>query len=300
MIGDPFKLVPTSTETSPFNLTPPTGAFTSLIPQLPPSNYETTAQGTTQATPSISLQDLLNVSAQRTIAPEYEYGFAEERRYSNPYLQFNPKPMGGYDTEDIYGKFQGAGEQLWNSLVKTGATALGSFASSFSSFGPSIDALRQGKPFDEDSYLGQTQGWLRELEDKYPNYYTQWEREHPFQSAITPTGMANFWGDKVLKNVGFTVGSLASAFLVDAGINLATGGTATPATFILAANQIRKAISPLKNAFRSLSKASALNKVDDLAGVVFLSIFLFLELIVYLSPLSLPKPTLKLATSLPF
>ena len=266
MIGDPFKLVPSSLESSPFNLTPPDGSFTSLLPQLPPSNYQTTQEGT-KATPNVSLQDLLNVASQRTIAPEYEYGFEEERRYSNPYLQFNPKPMGGYDTEDIYGKFQGGGEQLWNSLVKTGATAAGSFISGFTTFGSSIDALRGGKPFDEDSTLGQTQGWLKELEDKYPNYYTQWEREHPYQSAVSSTGFVNFWGDKVLKNVGFTIGSLGSSFIVDAGINLLTEGAAAPSTFILAANQIKNAIAPLKNAFRSLSKVSTLNKVDDLAGI---------------------------------
>ncbi|MBK8156437.1 MAG: hypothetical protein IPK55_10810 [Streptococcus sp.] len=169
--------------------------------------------------------------------------------------------------EDIYGNFQGSVEQLWNCLVKTGANVLNSFVSEFSSFGDSIDSLRGGKPFDENSVLGQTNSWLAELEDKYPNYYTQWERENPYLSALTPTGFANFWGDKVLKNVGFTVGSLASSLLVDAGIELATGGTATPASFILAANQINKAIAPLKNAFRSLAKTTTLNKVDDLMGV---------------------------------
>lgn len=260
MTFDPFQLIPTST--TPINSLDPVSPpqeYKSIIPQLPSQSVQS---------PQNTFDYFINKAEQFNNAPLYEYGFKEERRYSNPYLQFNPNPLGGADTEDIYANFQGSGEQLWNSLVKTGATALTSFASSFSSFGDSIDAIRGGKPFDEDSVLGKTQGWLTELEDKYPNYYTEWERDHPFQSALPFSGgFTNFWGDKVLKNVGFTVGSLAASLLVDSGIELATGGTATPATFILAANQIKQALSPLKNAFRSLSKVAALNKVDDLMGV---------------------------------
>lgn len=262
MTFDPFQLVPTNTPPE-LNLAPPK-EYKSLVPQLPPNDYK---EGQPTVDTSKAFDYFVN-KAKVDNAPLYEYGIEEEKRYSNPYLQFNPNPLGGVDTEDIYGKFQGGGERLWNSLVKTGATAATSFVSSFSSFGDSIDAIRGGKPFDEDTALGKTQGWLRELENDYPNYYTEWEREHPYLSALPFSGgFTNFWGDKVLKNVGFTVGSLASSLLVDAGIELATGGTATPATFILAANQIKTALSPLKNAFRSLSKVSALNKVDDLMGV---------------------------------
>ena len=262
MTFDPFQLVPTNTPTD-INLSPPK-EYKSLIPQLPPTQYE---EGKPVVDNSKAFDYFVN-KAKVDNAPLYEYGIEEEKRYSNPYLQFNPRPLGGVDTEDIYGKFQGSGEQLWNSLVKTGATALTSFVSSFSTFGDSIDAIRGGKPFDEDSVLGKTQGWLQELENKYPNYYTEWEREHPYLSALPFSGgFTNFWGDKVLKNVGFTLGSLASSLLVDSGIELATGGGATPASFILAASQIKTALSPLKNAFRSLSKVSTLNKVDDLMGV---------------------------------
>lgn len=262
MTFDPFQLVPTNTSPE-LNLAPPK-EYRSLVPQLPPNDYK----GGQPTVDNSKAFDYFVNKAKVDNAPLYEYGIEEEKRYSNPYLQFNPTPLGGVDTEDIYGKFQGGGEQLWNSLVKTGATAATSFVSSFSTFGDSIDSIRRGKPFDEDSVLGKTQGWLKELENDYPNYYTEWEREHPYLSALPFSGgFTNFWGDKVLKNVGFTVGSLASSLLVDAGIEAATGGGATPASFILAANQIKTALSPLKNAFRNLSKVSALNKVDDLMGV---------------------------------
>lgn len=266
MIFDPFALTPTAT-TASLSLDPPQ-EYKSIIPQLPPQDYTNTQAGVQAKPDSNKTFEYFLSQAKTPNAPLYEYSFEDEKRYSNPYLQFNPRPLGGKDTEDIYAGFQEGGEQLWNALVKTGATAGSSFISSFSSLGSSIDAIRGGQPFDEDSYLGETQGWLRELENDYPNYYSAWEREHPFQSALPFSGgFTNFWGDKVLKNVGFTVGSLAASLLVDAGINLATQGTAAPATFILAANQIKRAISPLKNAFRNLSKTSALNKVDDLAGI---------------------------------
>ena len=263
---DPFALIPTAT-TASLTLEPPQ-EYKSILPQLPPQEYTNTQTGVQAKPDSNKTFEYFLSQAKTPNAPLYEYSFEDEKRYSNPYLQFNPRPLGGKDTEDIYAGFQGGGEQLWNALVKTGATAGSSFISSFSSLGSSIDAIRGGQPFDEDSYLGQTQGWLKELENDYPNYYSAWEREHPFQSALPFSGgFTNFWGDKVLKNVGFTVGSLAASLLVDAGIELATGGAATPVSFILAANQIKKAISPLKNAFRNLSKVSALNKVDDLAGI---------------------------------
>lgn len=266
MTFDPFALTPTAT-TAPLSLEPPQ-EYKSIIPQLPPQDYTNTQTGVQAKPDSNKTFEYFLSQAKTPNAPLYEYSFEDEKRYSNPYLQFNPRPLGGKDTEDIYAGLQGGGEQLWNALVKTGATAGSSFISSFSSMGSSIDSIRGGQPFDENSYLGQTQGWLKELENDYPNYYSAWEREHPFQSALPFSGgFTNFWGDKVLKNVGFTAGSLAASLLVDAGIEFATGGAATPASFILAANQIKKAISPLKNAFRSLSKTAVLNKVDDLAGI---------------------------------
>lgn len=267
MIFDPFALVPTHTQPE-ITVEPVKGYKGTLVPQVPPQEYQYTQNKTVEKPDTnLTLQYFLS-QARTSNVPLYEYGFEEEKRYSNPYLQFNPKPLGGYDTEDLYANFQGSGEQLWNAIVVKGAANLASsFISGFSTFGSSIDAIRGGQPFDENSVLGQTQGWLRELENEYPNYYTQWERENPLSAALTPTGFVNFWGDKVLKNAMYTIGSLGSSFLVDAGINLATGGTGTPATFILAANQIKKAISPLKNMFRSLAKTSTLNKVDDLMGV---------------------------------
>ena len=162
MIFDPFALVPTHTQPQ-ITVEPPKGYKNTLVPQVPPQEYQTTQTKTIEKPDTnLTLQYFLS-QAKPINVPLYEYGFEEEKRYSNPYLQFNPKPLGGYDTEDIYANFQGSGEQLWNALVKTGATAASSFISSFSTFGSSIDAIRKGQPFDEESVLGQHKDGLKNL-----------------------------------------------------------------------------------------------------------------------------------------
>lgn len=54
------------------------------------------------------------------------------------------------------------------------------------------------------------------MEEALPNYYSSYEQEAPWYNNIMS---ANFWGDKVLKNMGFTIGALGAA--------VATGGVGT-------------------------------------------------------------------------
>lgn len=202
--------------------------------------------------------------------PAYEYTAQQEKRYSNPNLQFSPYNTLGTDTEDIYGRKQGSGEQLWNSVVKFGATSVGTFASSFLTVPRQLDSVRSGnfkEFFNDDGLFEGVRTWLTDLEDKFPNYYTEWERQHPYLSAIPFSGGAmNFWGDKFLKNAGFTVGGLASALVVDAAIELATGGAATPATFIHLASKLKAGKNRMFSAMRGLNKAALAGKVDDVIG----------------------------------
>jgi hypothetical protein len=242
-----------------------------LLPSVPSTAFEYNASKIVPKEEDI-LAGFLQNRQSEDAAPLYDYKTSQEKRYDNPFMQFTPQVQGSYSTEDAYGKNQGAGEQLVNSIVKLGATAGGTFISGFTSIPNQIDALRQGKVadalFNEDSSFVETQKWLEELENKFPNYMTEVETQRPWYiNAFTPTGAANFWGDTVLKNAGFTIGALANALVVDSAIELATAGTATPATLILAGKQISTALKPLKSAFRALSKASTLNRVDDVVGI---------------------------------
>lgn len=198
--------------------------------------------------------------------PAYSYLTQQENRYSNPNLQYTPYNIFGTDTEDIYGRNQSKWNQLGNALVKTGANIVGTFASSFLTVPSTLDLIRSGKPieaFKEDHLFSSVQNWLTALEDKYPNYYTEWEREHPYISGLPFSGGAmNFWGDKVIKNIGFSVGALSAGLVQDSLIELATAGTATPASFIAAANQLNKFKSNLFRGFRNLTKGA--DNVDDI------------------------------------
>lgn len=243
----------------------------SLLPSVPSTAFDYNASKIVPKEEDILAGFLQNRKSDSSAAL-YEYKTSQEKRYDNPFMQFTPQVQGSYTTEDAYGKNQGAGEQLLNSIVKLGATAGATFVSGFTSIPNQIDALRQGKVsdalFNENSSFAETQRWLEELENKFPNYMTEVESQRPwYVNAFTPTGAANFWGDTVLKNAGFTIGSLANALLVDSALELATAGTATPATLILAGKQISTALKPLKSAFRSLAKASTLNRVDDVVGI---------------------------------
>ena len=52
-------------------------------------------------------------------------------------------------------------------------------------------------------------------EEAMPNYYTQAELEQPWYTNIFT---ANFWGDKFIKNIGFTVGAFYSGGVYSKGL----------------------------------------------------------------------------------
>ena len=238
-----------------------------LIPTIP-ANYR--LDKTVGTNPDALLDNLAQrISSLPDNRPAYEYTAQQERRYSNPNLQYSPYPTLG-DTEDVYGRKQGGGEQLWNSVVKFGANTVGTFGSAFLTIPRQLDAVRSGnfnEFFNDDGMFEGVQNWLTGLEDKFPNYYTQWERDHPYQSALPFSGGAmNFWGDKMLKNAGFTIGGLAAELVADAAIEIASGGTATPAAFISVANHLNQAKNRMFTAMRGLNKAAIAGKVDDVVG----------------------------------
>lgn len=52
-------------------------------------------------------------------------------------------------------------------------------------------------------------------EEALPNYYTQNEIEHPWSNVFTS---ANFWGDKLIKNIGFSIGAIYGGGVISKGI----------------------------------------------------------------------------------
>jgi len=120
-----------------------------------------------------------------------------------------------------------------------------------------------GNPW-ETSSGGAVDNWLKNLENSFPNYYTKWQQEHPFMSALPFSGgFANFWGDKFLKNLGFTVGAIGSAVVSDAAIAAVTNGIDE---LPLIGQQVGKAALWLNKIFSGSNKAEELMALGRSAG----------------------------------
>lgn len=67
-----------------------------------------------------------------------------------------------------------------------------------------------------DNYLTNAMADVNEWsEEVMPNYYTQYEIDHPWSNVFTS---ANFWGDKLIKNIGFFIGSVYGGGAISKGI----------------------------------------------------------------------------------
>jgi uncharacterized protein YaaR (DUF327 family) len=169
----------------------------------------------------------------------------------------------GVDLENIYGIQQSALEQLGNSAVKFLGTITGTFAQGLTNIPNAIDAARNADfsklSGDPNGYEGSIADWMKNMNDVFPNYVTKQERENPWLGLIPfAPGSANFWGENILVNLGFTAGSIASAVAQDAAIGFVTGGIGE---LPLVASQIGKAALYLNKIFANTNK---LDRVLDL------------------------------------
>jgi hypothetical protein len=272
MYTDPFDFI--TTRSNPVPMLEDASDSIRLLPYVPADfNFSPSiAQGTSKAK-DLSLHALIasDLAKIPNNAPAYQYTTQQEKRYDNPYLQYTPSNILGTDTEDIYGRIQGAPSQLANSLLKAGANFGGTFFSNFLSAPKTFDLVRGEEIFEENDKFSTIQNWLMAMEDKLPNYYTEVERNRSeWINAIPFSGGAmNFWGDKVVKNIGFSMGALTSGLVIDAGITAAatalTGGAGTPAAILNGLNRLRKTTPALFTAMRNLAKSG--DKIDDITAI---------------------------------
>jgi len=183
--------------------------------------------------------------------PEYSVSDVYNPRYRSI--------LPGEDSEEAFGKAQPWYKQWGNALVKTVATAGGTFVNGLAA----IPSTIAGNPYD-NSMGNSIDTWLKNMEDSFPNYYTKWQRDHPFMSAVPFSGgFSNFWGDKFIKNLGFTVGAIGSAVAQDAIIGAATEGIGEiPGV----ASQIGKASLWLNKVFTGTNRADELLQLGRAAG----------------------------------
>lgn len=124
----------------------------------------------------------------------------------------DPDPMKGLDTLlEERAQNQSTADKWGNALVKMGITAGTTFLDGTIGTIAGLTNMAiegEGSAFWNNKvskYFSELQEWS---EEAFPNYYTQSELEKPwYENLIT----ANFWADKVLKNMGFMIGTVASS-----------------------------------------------------------------------------------------
>lgn len=177
------------------------------------------------------------------------------------YPSYNPL----VNNEELYAQNQSWYSKIGNDLVKTGAIAVGTFAQGLMS---TADILRAstntfGGNVYKNSWSQAIDDFKDNIENKFPNYFTQDEIDHPLALRNTVFD-ANFWGDKVIKNLGFTAGAIGSAMVQDLAVGAATEGLGE---IPLVSEQIGKASLYLNKILSSKRGVEALEAVKNVANV---------------------------------
>lgn len=118
----------------------------------------------------------------------------------------------GWDNEDIYGQIQSNWDKAFNGLVKgldlAGTTFLQGTVGLALGVGAAIGTGELNKLYNNE-FSNAIDKWNKTLENQLPNYYTARERSAEWwepSNVIT----ANFFWDKFVKNLGFSLGALYS------------------------------------------------------------------------------------------
>jgi hypothetical protein len=209
----------------------------------------------------LSMDELAKVQAPDQIS--FDAPFSSVSRKTLLENQRYPMYERDVDLENIYGLQQSWYSSLGNGLAKAGVNAIGTFAQSFTNIPNTITALKNGNMSDlsgdPDGYEGGIDNWLKNMEDYLPNYITREEKLHPYRAMIPGfTGSANFWGDSVIKNLGFMAGSIAGAVVQDMIIASITEGIGA---FPLIGSQIGRAALWMNKI------AGGTNKIDDVLNL---------------------------------
>ena len=121
-----------------------------------------------------------------------------------------PESRPGSDPEEMAARQQEWTDKWGNSIAKFAGTAATTFVSGTAGLLWGIGSAAANWNFssliknDVTEAMDQT---MKEFDDYAPNYYTQNERDAEFLSSDNLL-TANFWGDKVFKNLGYSIGSL--------------------------------------------------------------------------------------------
>ena len=123
-----------------------------------------------------------------------------------------PESRPGSDPEEMAARQQEWTDKWGNSIAKFAGTTATTFVSGTAGLLWGVGSAVANWNFssliknDVTEAMDQT---MKEFDDYAPNYYTQNERDAEFLSSDNLL-TANFWGDKVFRNLGFSLGSLGA------------------------------------------------------------------------------------------
>jgi len=217
----------------------------------------------------MSIEELSGLTNAPTKTPTFDSPMGITSRQELIDNQKYPLFQRDKDLENIYGLQQNAFSQLGHSLVKAGVTAMGTFAQSLSNVPNTISAAKNADisklSGDPNGYEGSIDNWIKNMENVFPNYYTRHEKEHPYLAMIPgAAGSANFWGESVIKNLGFMGGAMLGAAAQDLAIGAITEGIGE---LPLVANQIGKAALYLNKIFAGTNDVEKVLDIVKDAGV---------------------------------
>jgi len=117
----------------------------------------------------------------------------------------------GEDLEEMYGQQQSSMDKWKNGAIKFFGTATASLVSGTAGLVYGVgSAIKDGKfsnLYNNDLTRKMDETFIQGLEDTAPNYYTAKERDADWWSPDN-IWTANFFSDKLMKNLGYTVGAI--------------------------------------------------------------------------------------------
>lgn len=120
----------------------------------------------------------------------------------------------GRDTEEMVAQQQSRMDKWGNGIGKFAGTTASTFLQGTVGTVYGIGSMLynwRGASFYDNSVNRSFSRFNENMEDWMPNYYTQAEKDASWYSGKN-IWTANFWSDKVLKNLGFSIGTLAGGF----------------------------------------------------------------------------------------
>jgi len=194
--------------------------------------------------------------------PTLNKGYTNDEYKSYTDEGVTPNPWDDNDEKRAEG--QGAWEQVGHGLAKAATMAVGTAAENTLGVFTGVGSMLTG-----DSYYNNIVGRMNDglqtwAQKEFPNYQTADEKNaNLIQNMFQPgKGVANFWADKVGNMLGFTAGSIASAYMFGLGeVGGAAGAIGKVTKTLSSGAKVAKVVDFAKQADSSLSMGLAMSSM---------------------------------------